>query len=535
MSSTSDSATIAAYRGALVDNNCIFAALTFVAYEHIITFQYEHEFVWRREWTAATWLFIANRYLLLASVIAQAAPSSYRVTRSMFIDVLFALPVIVLAASDEAFSALRVFALLDRSYIVAGCVFLLAVTPVGITIYEDSHMTRYFVDDPVLGASCYVNSSLSPTLAFKLKSLKAVLSGLLTTVAADLVAIVTTWVKTYRHIRHAASVGVAVGFSATLIKYGTLYFIVLLLVYLLDLLVFLIPAAQTINVVGVFVNILPNVVLSRFLINLREVDSAENSTAPHFSLFSVLHFRVRTLPDVIGNLGEPLADDDEIFYDEEPYDPGLREDCLDDIVDPGASEGSSDTPQSHMFLIEEIGSSSLPRNSELFTQELLIIDDISLFGGQRMRERTKRMGWQFSCCIYTPASKLYGVAVEAQERSDELPRASRSHWFHFASDVFGDYQPNCVPHVQQFAYRSRARKPGTPSPLISRVDAGARGVLVSQNSEAGQKYTPKEFRRYWIAWMMTSEYEANMRRGAITEQDGRKFLKDLDWWLAKDI
>ncbi|EIN11145.1 hypothetical protein PUNSTDRAFT_141604 [Punctularia strigosozonata HHB-11173 SS5] len=58
-------------------------------------------------------------------------------------------------------------------------------------------------------------------------------------------------------------------------------------------------------------------------------------------------------------------------------------------------------------------------------------------------------------------------------------------------------------------------------------------VLVWQASEAGRKYTPEEFRRYWIAWMVQTEYEANMKRGAITEKEGREFLKDLDWWFVR--
>ncbi|KAF7791788.1 hypothetical protein EIP86_002812 [Pleurotus ostreatoroseus] len=59
-------------------------------------------------------------------------------------------------------------------------------------------------------------------------------------------------------------------------------------------------------------------------------------------------------------------------------------------------------------------------------------------------------------------------------------------------------------------------------------------VLVWQNSEAGQKYTPEEFRRYWITWMVTTEYEANITRYTITERDGREFLKDLDWWFVRN-
>jgi hypothetical protein len=75
-------------------------------------------------------------------------------------------------------------------------------------------------------------------------------------------------------------------------------------------------------------------------------------------------------------------------------------------------------------------------------------------------------------------------------------------------------------------------------------------VVLWGDSEAGAKYTPEEFvsfnvfhvyyalssyeqRRYWIKWMVKTEYEANMKRNAITEKDGGEFLKDLDWWFQR--
>ncbi|KIK50347.1 hypothetical protein GYMLUDRAFT_89293 [Collybiopsis luxurians FD-317 M1] len=53
--------------------------------------------------------------------------------------------------------------------------------------------------------------------------------------------------------------------------------------------------------------------------------------------------------------------------------------------------------------------------------------------------------------------------------------------------------------------------------------------LVWQDSGAGEKYTPEEFRGCWITWMVKTEYEANMSRKAIMKQDGEAFLRDVDW------
>lgn len=53
---------------------------------------------------------------------------------------------------------------------------------------------------------------------------------------------------------------------------------------------------------------LPNILLSRFIINLRHAGSpAANSTAnQHASRFSIPNLRMPTMDEVVGNLGEPL-------------------------------------------------------------------------------------------------------------------------------------------------------------------------------------------------------------------------------------
>lgn len=50
---------------------------------------------------------------------------------------------------------------------------------------------------------------------------------------------------------------------------------------------------------------------------------------------------------------------------------------------------------------------------------------------------------------------------------------------------------------------------------------------------AGQKYDPAEFRRFWIDWMVKTEYEALLRRHAISERDCRAFLRDVSWWYRR--
>ncbi|KAJ3553445.1 hypothetical protein NM688_g3610 [Phlebia brevispora] len=340
--STPDSVSIADYDADLNYNYTAFASFTVVCYELIITFQHEYEFVWKRKWSAATWLFLANRYLVLAVMIAEVVPSSPRVSTStiirtvskqchpychqtcsnpslqIFASALLELPVVPVAGTfsyashawqiiehSSAFSALRVFALLDHAYIVFAFVLILGVAPFGLDLY-------YF------------------TVRY------ASLAMALCTITADIIAIAITWIKTYRHVREASSVGIRVGFGATLLQYGTspafldecrlisipsegtLYFIILCISNLAQGLS-LFPLFEAIEPANVLLNIFPNIVLSRFLINLRQVDSAPSSSVVRSSQFSTPNFRVPSIPNIIGNLGEPLVHHEENVENEERF------------------------------------------------------------------------------------------------------------------------------------------------------------------------------------------------------------------------
>ncbi|KAJ3528026.1 hypothetical protein NM688_g8048 [Phlebia brevispora] len=73
---TSISEISSTYKADLIDNYSLASALTVVCYEALITFQYEYEFIWQRKWTFATWIFVVNRYLILANMVTDLMPFS---------------------------------------------------------------------------------------------------------------------------------------------------------------------------------------------------------------------------------------------------------------------------------------------------------------------------------------------------------------------------------------------------------------------------------------------------------------------------
>ncbi|KAJ3551466.1 hypothetical protein NM688_g4685 [Phlebia brevispora] len=264
----SNSEVISVYETNLLGNYFVVAALTVACYEFAITFRYQYEFSWQRRSSGATWLFFANWYSTLAAIIVQVAPSSA--------EVLFVMHLWHSLNSTAAFSALRVFALFDRARVLAASALGLGLVPVALQLL------------------CSTS-----------------LAGLLCTISADVIAIAITWFKTYHHVQQASFAGVNVTFSTTLLQYGTLYFIVLFIVNLAEGLIAIVPAFQTINPIGAFTTVLPNIILSRFLINLRQVDSPEPDSAARSSHFSAPSFRRPSVSSIVGNLGEMLPDGEE--------------------------------------------------------------------------------------------------------------------------------------------------------------------------------------------------------------------------------
>lgn len=59
----------------------IFVALA--GYEYVLTWREEQILVWQRKWTMSTWLFLANRYLLLLTTTMSAMPYTRQVSHGL--------------------------------------------------------------------------------------------------------------------------------------------------------------------------------------------------------------------------------------------------------------------------------------------------------------------------------------------------------------------------------------------------------------------------------------------------------------------
>ncbi|KAJ3559718.1 hypothetical protein NM688_g174 [Phlebia brevispora] len=360
MSATIPEAQMASvYEADLMMNYAIIAALAVVCYEFVAAFRNEFELVWQRKWTGATWLFLANRYSIVAAIIIQVAPynakmlqrlasifsyrgvrnpsgdsghilrsSSLRIIRTCIYRSRCHIFTLSSLGSDATISGQPRRTLLCRRP---------RTWPIVLLRLPDAAFTSIPVSFP---SSCRTSAHLRGPHSTTVASVSC-------SIAADMIAITITWIKTYCHVRDASAIGIQVGFSATLLEYGTTYFIVLFVVNLLNGLILLVPSLESKNPISPFLSVLPNLILSRFLINLRQVDTPNTSEVARLSRFSAVKFHMPSIPTVIGNLGEPLAD-------------GAEEVCEDDgMISEAYGEKSSAISDSGASRVLDIAASSV--------------------------------------------------------------------------------------------------------------------------------------------------------------------------------
>ncbi|THG97755.1 hypothetical protein EW026_g4307 [Hermanssonia centrifuga] len=76
----SDSSLVAALQAEVNANYLIFGTTALTAYEYVITIKQEVNMVWRRKWILTTWIFMANRYLLIGNMLLAVIPTTSKLS-----------------------------------------------------------------------------------------------------------------------------------------------------------------------------------------------------------------------------------------------------------------------------------------------------------------------------------------------------------------------------------------------------------------------------------------------------------------------
>ncbi|KAI8974607.1 hypothetical protein BD414DRAFT_498188 [Trametes punicea] len=310
MSSSADpdvAEIIAFYESVFVNTCCPIAVLTFLTYECLITFDREVALFWRNKFTGASLLFLINRYLPLLvnllNITSSARMSDY--SCDMYIKALQTIELLQYFPW-AAFSALRTFALSRGNRALAGFVFLLSIVPIGVNFSQYHWLV---VDnDPTLG--CSSRSTVSEEVAKRLT-----IASRTCLMAADVIVLLVTWASTAGAIRLAnIALKGRPSFARMLARDGTIYFSILLILNTLHLTFTMLAitedALSPVSYFTTFTEPITAVLVSRFLLNLQEVNQSSQRSALATLTQSVsLDFATR----VIGSLGSPLdpVDSDE--------------------------------------------------------------------------------------------------------------------------------------------------------------------------------------------------------------------------------
>ncbi|THG95135.1 hypothetical protein EW026_g6456 [Hermanssonia centrifuga] len=209
----------------------VLAAL--VAYEFLITINQEISMAWQRKPTGATWLFMINRYLMLVTGVLEVrlpwmsshhqhgavVDTSNSCAGVFVVSALMFSQFIVFAM----FSALRIYAVWDRSLPLFVVVFALNLVPLATNLYTAIITSYENVNYPLLGTICGGSTNLSWGVFFGLVGVAA-LGTRLALIVADLLVVVLTWVKTWETRRLASEAGIQVPLITLLLRDGTVYF-----------------------------------------------------------------------------------------------------------------------------------------------------------------------------------------------------------------------------------------------------------------------------------------------------------------------
>ncbi|KAI0641385.1 hypothetical protein C8Q79DRAFT_1014332 [Trametes meyenii] len=269
-----------------VSNICEVASVALLAYDHLITLPGEVQFVWGREFSGATVIFLLNRYVTLFGKILLPISTLWwphqtdQQSRALYVWLV------------AVFSALRVYAIWNKDWRPFLLVLVIALSvPVTNMYHYIQSIPEAFIY-PLYG--CSEATSLDDV---QLHS---------SAVVADLLVVILTWVKTYGIRKLATVLRSETSISALLLRDGTLYFSTMLLLNVLDLII--LQSDVIFDPLPIFIDVFTCILISRFMLNLRQVarrgsgDGTQSTSAAVASRFSTVHFS----PDVVGDLGAPL-------------------------------------------------------------------------------------------------------------------------------------------------------------------------------------------------------------------------------------
>ncbi|KAJ3526198.1 hypothetical protein NM688_g8287 [Phlebia brevispora] len=224
----------------------------------IITISDEIDHIWKRKFTGATLLFFLNRYttLLKTRSLSRLYVDLIRIPQTwgeLWYNIFDIIALFVFAA----FSAFRVWAIWGREIRPFLIVLPFALLTPCLNIYRVSAESVIPEMNP-----------LPPPYG----GFADIVRGF--AIATDGLVLIMTWLRTRGIYRAAIKINTKPSLSAMLLRDGTVYFGVLLIFNIVDLIMNHVDVSE--NPVNLFSDVVNSIMISRFMLNLRAVHSSSN-------------------------------------------------------------------------------------------------------------------------------------------------------------------------------------------------------------------------------------------------------------------
>ncbi|KAI0365082.1 hypothetical protein BV20DRAFT_955068 [Pilatotrama ljubarskyi] len=320
MSDDSDYAQeiIGAYPRLLTENYCIIASSALLWFDFALTLPAEYRRIWRRKFTGATVVYLLTRYIavierifFVLEVLVWNSSDQVRTPPCGGIthtdDVLLFLNYLAFTA----FTTLRVYGVWGRDWKPLLIVLPLSLVRPILLMYENTKYVPVQAGPPF---GCVYIFSLSDKILSKyVLSLCRYFSitTKATTLAADAILIILTWIKTFGIKKDSLQTGMRTPLATLLLRDGKYHIVhVLLVLQLITIISNQVGALVKLTIWLVwpyFDQVITVIFLSRFMLDLRGLYFAESgdkdaTTSLHLSDVKFQGFT----SDVVGNFGATL-------------------------------------------------------------------------------------------------------------------------------------------------------------------------------------------------------------------------------------
>ncbi|KAI0329488.1 hypothetical protein GY45DRAFT_1371562 [Cubamyces sp. BRFM 1775] len=256
---------IQVYSTSFIGGYCGAAGFVMVFYEYIVTFSDEVNLFWKRQMSSASIIFFLNRYLTLLGYLLDSG--TFHAQSDIGADFLRYFP-------QAAFSSLRAYALSEHNRWIAGAIFLLLMGPVAVNASTLRWTHIHNLPAPI---GCTSSTGITPSLAKH------------TAIGADFLVVMVTWWNTRKSMKLYREANLHTSYGNLMLRDGTVYFVVLLILNVLHMVLTVLAYTEafvSVSYVSIFTDPIMSILVSRFLLNLRQVDhtgaNAMGSELPSF-------------------------------------------------------------------------------------------------------------------------------------------------------------------------------------------------------------------------------------------------------------